>query len=268
MLFQLFSFVRFYFKAVTRYQVHSPFVFNLTEHTLQDTRLYYAFQEIEALRQKMLASNISLEVEDFGSRGNGQTHTRRLSDIARRSASSPEQGRMLFKIAQQFEPTTVLEMGSSVGVGTMYLRSACPNARFISLEGSRQIAATAQANFEVLNIPAPEFQIGPFENTLKNALKALGRLDLVFIDGNHRPEPTREYFETCLAYAHENTVFIFDDMHGDQGMETAWAQLKAHPKVSLSVDFFELSLLFISPDFKEKQHFNIVQSGLKPWKIF
>ncbi|MBK9599269.1 MAG: hypothetical protein IPO60_13350 [Flavobacteriales bacterium] len=50
-----------------------------------------------------------------------------------------------------------------------------------------------------------------------------------FIDGHHAAEPTLDYFDQCLAKAHNDTVFIFDDIHWSTGMEEACC-VSRHPK--------------------------------------
>lgn len=51
------QFLNFYRQAATKYQLHSPFVFELANAVLEDTRWYYAFRDVEALRRRMLDSD-------------------------------------------------------------------------------------------------------------------------------------------------------------------------------------------------------------------
>lgn len=270
--FQIGEFIRFYSTAVTKYQLHSPFVFELSTAILEDERWYYAFQDIEILRQKMVASGLAVNVVDYGvgaTDSSGATESKRsVRSIALRAASSVRQGRMLFRIANHLQPGTLLELGTSVGIGSMYLASAGQKSKLITLEGSPELAHIARMNLEYLGLSdRAEVREGSFEQTLQGALADLKKLDLVFLDGNHRPEPTLRYFEACLAFAHEKTVFVLDDVHWSPGMAEAWQKIRAHPRVRLSLDFFELSLVFIDPDFREKQHLNIVPAMWKPWRF-
>ena len=88
-------------------------------------------------------------------------------------------------------------------------------------------------------------------------LQRLPEPDLVFIDGNHREEPTIEYFDLVLKDASPGLILIFDDIHWSKGMEKAWSQICDDPRVTLTVDLFFLGLVFINPDFKVKQQFKI-----------
>ena len=78
----------------------------------------------------------------------------------------------------------------------------------------------------------------------------------MFFDGNHQEKPTIEYFEACLAKAHNETLFIFDDIHWSEGMEKAWDYIKSHEKVTVTIDLFFIGLVFFRKE-QAKQDFVI-----------
>ena len=55
---------------------------------------------------------------------------------------------------------------------------------------------------------------------------------------------TLEYFNLCLKKIHNETVFVFDDIHWSEEMEEAWNEIKNHSKVRVSVDLFRMGLIF------------------------
>lgn len=81
-------------------------------------------------------------------------------------------------------------------------------------------------------------------------------LDLIYFDGNHQKEATLNYFNKLLPLAHNNSVFIFDDIHWSKGMEEAWEEIKAHPRVRVSIDSFFWGLIFFREE-QEKEHFTL-----------
>ena len=265
----LWYFFRFYWQAVTKYQIHAPFAYALVEALLEDKRWYYAFGEIEALRKKMLQSDVRLVRTDYGT-GAGHTDgkTVTLRSLVKGSASSPRQGRRLFRLAHYFQVQNILELGTSTGIGTMYLASAARKTRFISLEGCPNTAAVAQTNLELLHLDRVAVRVGPFESTLPVALQDLMPLGMVYLDGNHRLAPTLSYFEASLVYSQDQTVFIFDDIYWSAEMMAAWQQLKAHPRVRMTIDFFDFGLVFIDPAIKVQQHLKVVPLWWKPWIVF
>lgn len=268
--YRILQFLRFYLAADTRFQVHSPFVFELAETVLEDRRWYYAFEHVEAIRRKMLESTVSLEVADYGRSDSGdapRVHKMTLRNIVRAAASTPAQGRRLFRLVQWLKPSRMLEIGTSVGIGSLYLSAAARSARFLSLEGSESCVHIARANLGILEMNhRVEVVQGPFKDTLPQALQTLGKADLVFFDGHHREQPTLGYFNLCLQYSHDQTVLVFDDIYWSPEMTAAWKQIQQHPQVTLTVDCFDLGLAFVNPDFKVKQHFCLVPASWKPWK--
>lgn len=266
MFYQIARCAEFYLKAVTKYQLHSPFAFDLANAVLEDKRFFYAFRDVEAIRNQMLGSDEMLEGNDFGA-GEGQVVRKSLRSVVQRAASRPRQGKMLFRLVEYFHPDKLLELGASVGMSTMYIAAASGNAEFMALEGNAAATGIASANLDRLGLKKAAVVTGPFESTLKPALEKLKTIDWVFFDGNHRPEPTLSYFETCLSHAHDQTVFVFDDVYWSAGMAKVWRQVQAHPRVTGTVDFFDLSLAFLRPEIKVKQHWRIVPASWKPWKI-
>lgn len=272
-VYRLKAFAGFWLKAKTVYQVHSPLAFEWAQAVLEDERRYYAFDDIEALRRQMRASPLVLDVADYGAADEqGAPLCRRVSlrQMAERASSSPLQGRWLFRMAQWLRPQHVLELGTGIGVGTAYLAAGMGRqARLVSLEGCPTCAQVAEAHLDMLHLgDRVRIQCGPFAQTLPQVLGELGNLDFVFFDGHHQGAATLAYFEQCLPYAHEQTVFIFDDLYWSADMTEAWRRIQAHPRVTLTIDGFELGFVFFNPAIQEKQHLLLAPVCWKPWKRF
>lgn len=238
--------------------VHSPFVFDFITHVLNDSRHYPAYDQVEALRKRLLANKKLLQVEDFGA-GSAISNTshRTIARIAKNAAKSKKFSQLLFRIVHYYKPATILELGTSLGISTAYMALANPAARVITGEGSSAIAEQAAANFRDLSLQTIELIPGNFDNTLHGILAAHPSIELAFMDGNHRLEPTLRYFEALLPNITDNTIVILDDIHWSEGMEQAWRQVQEHPAVTLTIDLFFIGLVFFRKDFKVKQHFSI-----------
>lgn len=202
MFYQFRQFWSFYRSAVTRYQLHSPLAFEVVQVLTDDDRWFYVFEDAERIRHKMLASKVEIAITDYGAgsagRGAGQRKST-VAAIASRAGSSPAQGRKLFRLAQWVAPKTMLELGTSLGLGTLYLAAASRTAQFISLEGCPACAGVARTNLEIAGLTHAIVRAGEFGITLDKALQDLGEVDLVYLDGNHQKEPTLLYFENVYA---------------------------------------------------------------------
>lgn len=53
----------------------------------------------------------------------------------------------------------------------------------------------------------------------------------------------------------EDTIIILNSIHKNEHTSGQWRALCAQPQVTLSIDLFELGLLFFKKDFLQKQHF-------------
>ncbi|WP_151085700.1 O-methyltransferase [Hymenobacter baengnokdamensis] len=251
---QLFSFLRHWLlRSGNAHGLHSPFVFGLYTTVIRHTGEFAAFPRIEKRRHELLASEQVLEVTDFGagSQVAGAGGRRRpVRDIARHAAKPRRLAQLLFRLVNHFQPATILELGTSLGLTTAYLALADSRSQVITFEGCPNTATVARETFKKLNIKNAHLVEGNLDQTLPATLAALSQpLDFVFFDGNHRYEPTLRYFEQCLAKAHENSVFVLDDIHWSAEMERAWEAIKAHPSVTITVDLFYVGLVF----FRKKQ---------------
>ena len=124
-----------------------------------------------------------------------------------------------------------------------------------TLEGAKAITEIAQRHFDQQQLKNIQLIHGNFDDILPGVLASLNQIDLAFIDGNHRTEPTMDYFNKLLALSCSTTLFIFDDIHWSEGMEEAWDQIKHHPAVTLTIDLFFVGIVCINEDIKVKQHF-------------
>lgn len=260
--------LRFYFSAQTKYRVHSPFVFDFIEQVLEDRRKYYAFFSIEVIRADLLRDREKIQVTDFGA--GSRVHSgneRRIQQIAQTALSSPTFCRLLFRTVNHYKPSKILEIGTSLGISTLYHRFAALNAQLITLEGCPKIAQVAQRNFRRLKTKSIDLREGEFSSNLPAALKTLGQVDYVFIDGNHRKAPTLQYFEQCLQFAHADSLFVFDDIHWSDEMQAAWKEIKVHPRVTLTIDLFFIGLVFFRKEGQKKAHYRLVPWWMKPWMM-
>jgi hypothetical protein len=66
-----------------------------------------------------------------------------------------------------------------------------------------------------------------------------------------------QYFNLLLTKSDEQTILIFDDIHWSSEMEKAWEEIKADPRLSLTIDLFYIGIVFLKKGNKEKENFTI-----------
>ena len=238
--------------------MHSPFVFEFITKILNDRTDYPEYEKVEALRDQLLNDTTVLEVEDFGAGSViDKKNKRSISSIAKNAAKPKKFGQLLFRMVKHYQPKTILELGTSLGITTSYLSLAKPDARLITMEGSKEIADAAKQNFNAIELKNVELIEGNFDVTLSSVVRDLSSVDFSFIDGNHRQEPTERYFKELLAKTNNNSILVFDDIHWSSEMEAAWETIKKDAAVTCSIDLFFIGIVFFRKEFKEKQHFVI-----------
>jgi predicted O-methyltransferase YrrM len=256
----LLKYLQYYFTASNSkgHGMHSPFVFEFITKILNEKTVYPAYEKVEALRNQLLNNNTVLEVDDFGAGSVvDKKNKRTISSIAKNAAKPKKFGQLLFRMVKHYQPKTVLELGTSLGITTSYLSFAKPDARLITMEGSKEIAEVAKKNFKDLEIRNAEIVDGNFDNTLSSVVCELSPVDFAFIDGNHRKEPTERYFKDLLAKTNNDSILVFDDIHWSNEMEAAWETIKKDAAVTCSIDLFFIGIVFFRKEFKEKQDFVI-----------
>lgn len=238
--------------------IHSPFVFDFINKVLNDYADYPDYQPIEQKRKDLLDNSTLIDVEDFGA-GSAviKSNKRRISAIAASSLKPKKYAQLLFRMVQYYKPETIVELGTSFGITSAYLASGNEHSKLYTCEGSTSIASIARKNFEALDLKNIELVEGDFDKTLPHLLSKLKKIDLTFIDGNHRKEPTLSYFSQLLGHIDHSSILVFDDIHWSKEMEEAWTAVKQHPAVTLSIDLFFIGVVFFNPDINHKQHFSI-----------
>jgi predicted O-methyltransferase YrrM len=250
-----FRYLTYLLKAKDEHSLHSPFLFDLYNSVIEPGAEFYSFKEIEAARNSLLHSEQTIEVTDLGAGSRILiSNFRKVSDIAKHAVKPEKYGRLLFRLVNHFKTGTIVELGTSLGITTSYLASANSGNQVITFEGCSNISSLAKGTFTSLGLKNIKQIGGDFDVTLPEQLANLDTVDFVYIDGNHRKEPTLNYFNQLLDKAHNDTVLIVDDIHWSGGMEAAWNEIKLNKEVSITIDLFHLGIVFLRKE-QVKQHF-------------
>lgn len=237
------------------YGLHSPFVFDLVRDLIGDSHRYYIFESIKAYRKQLMNSKQVIAMTDYGA---GSTEfnkkERRVSELVLKSSIHPRYGELLFRLANHFKPNCILELGTSIGISTSYLSRHNSSSKVYTVEGCENTAAFASKTFKSLKCRNVNQIVGQFKDVLPELVASLDQLDMVFIDGHHERQATIDYFNICLSKAGNDSLFIFDDIHWSKGMYEAWKIICDHPKVTVSLDLFQIGIIFFRKEC-QKQHF-------------
>ena len=257
MLFQVKSYLKFLWNSKNEHGVHSPFVFSLLTKCFYDKKFKPEYPILKNYRKSLLQNKNFIEVTDFGAGSKVfKSNKRQISKIAKTAGISKKRAKLLFRITHYFQPKSILEIGTSLGLATSALALGNPNAKVITLEGCPETANQCQIQFQKFNFNNVENVISEFELHLNNLKLQTLNFDLIYFDGNHSKKATLNHFEILLPTSTNDSVWIFDDIHWSLEMEEAWELIKNHSKVTVTIDTFQWGLVFFRRE-QEKEHFVI-----------
>ncbi|SEI99175.1 Methyltransferase domain-containing protein [Dyadobacter koreensis] len=241
------SYFKYLLRSGNEHSIHSPFLFELYTNVIKEKGEQHPdYSSLKLLRKELRSSKEQIEILDLGagSRVN-KSNLRKVRTIAKNAEKPEKFGRLFHRLIRHFQPESILELGTSLGLTTLFMAKAKPESQILSFEGCPETAKIAKRNFDKSNVSNIEVILGNIDETLPETLKKLDNgLDYAYFDANHRYEPTVRYFEQCLPYAKNDSLFIFDDIYWSDEMTQAWEHIKAHPQVTLTVDLFWIGLVF------------------------
>ncbi|MFH6946567.1 O-methyltransferase [Flavobacterium sp. FlaQc-50] len=257
MLFQIKSYLQFLWNSKNEHAVHSPFVFHLLTKCFYDRKPKPEYSILKKYRKSLLQNKNFIEVTDFGAGSKVfKSNTRQIAKIAKTAGISPKRAELLFRVVRYFQPNTILEIGTSLGLATSALALGNPKAKVITLEGCPNTMAIAKNQLQNFDCNNVESIVSEFQFYLSNLKQETLNFDLIYFDGNHSKKATLAYFDLLLPTITNDTVWIFDDIHWSPEMEETWEILKKHPKVKVTIDTFQWGFVFFRRE-QEKEHFII-----------
>ena len=261
------QFIRYFRSAKTLHQVDSPFVCHFIKSVLEDRRLFYVFPIARAIRKELGENKTPLENFDYGAPAKSLVRSRTIGSIAKNTAISPRIGEYLFKIIHTYKPEIMLELGTALGISTIYQAAAALGGDLISIEGNPRLVEIAEAEITRLGLPNVSIINGHFAEVLHDLLEELLHLDYVFIDGHHDKEARLNYLEMILPKLGDDSILVFSDIYWSKDMTEAWHTLLNLPMVRLSIDLFDIGVVFFTPKILEKQHYKLVPIRWKFWRL-
>lgn len=261
-------------KAINEHGVHSPFVFDLLMDVIYNRNDYYCFKAIEKIREQLLDSKKTIllietdwdknakSINKSPSTGNQQaedenkTIEKKVSQVTKQNILPTKYSQLLFRLVNHFQPSQILEIGTSLGINTGYMAAVSSKIDVITIEENPEIAEIAKQNFKQLKLKNIEQKTGSIDAILPLLLTKYQNLSFVYFDGNHSKQDTLNYFYLCLEKADETSIFVFDSMYLSSETKETWDEIKKDDRVTVTLDLFYLGIVFFRKE-QVKQHFVI-----------
>lgn len=255
--------LKFRFKALFSYTlrarhkrgfgIHSPYVFAFVNDVIFENNAFYAYSDIEDLRQNLLHDKTTIAISPIG------TSTKTSTTIAHEAATSSKPrkyAQLLLRLAVHNESKTIIELGTNLGLSTLYLSSVNSDTQVYTIEGQKNIAQIAEHNFKALHRHNIHLIIDNIDTALPSLINSLETIDLLYIDANHRYNPTIQYYSTAKTKIRRGTIFVIDDPHWSPEMQQAWEHIKTDPEATITLDLFGMGIVIFNDEIP-KQHYTI-----------
>ena len=193
-------------------------------------------------RLNMLVDNTMLNVKDFGTGNSGQ---RKVKDVARKSSTDVRYGGVMQKIIDAFKVERILELGTSVGIGTMFLARTNAKAKVTTVEGCPETSKFAKSEFAKRKIANVNFINDNFDHLFDSHVLNGQKFNLFIMDGNHTYEATLRYFDHIVKnHCGQKSIIVIDDINWSRDMYRAWKEISAEMQDSLRLNLFRMGIIF------------------------
>lgn len=251
-----FYYLKFLLKSTNQHGVHSPFVFKLVTKGLYKEKSKEKWMQFLSIKKEYIQDNRTIHVTDFGAGSKiFKTNIRKVAKIAKVAGISNKKAALILKVVSYFKPEKILEIGTSIGLGSSLFSIANPLAKINTLEGCIETASIAKEYFKKNNLENITIEVGNFNQSLSKLIDNK-KFDCIYFDGNHTKKATLNYFKTCLSSINNNSFWIFDDIYLSKEMQETWEIIKKRPEVTVSVDLFHIGIIFFRKE-QAKEHFKI-----------
>jgi len=253
LLFRASEFLRYLWKAKTRYGLHSPFVYALTDKCLYDQRRYPEYSRFKAYRRHLASDRTVLSLQGFGAGSvRGTKNRRSVREMYRAASARWKEMKLYFRLARYFHARRILELGTHLGVSTMAWASGT-GGKVISVEGEPALAGYTRKQLSNFGMENVDIIRAPFETFLEDARETF---DIIFLDGNHTYEATAAYMRRIKPLMHDDTLLILHDIHWSPSMVRAWNEIIDDEVFHVTLDLFCCGLVWKRPG-QYKEHFII-----------
>lgn len=252
-LFRIKSYIHYLVRArhSKGHGVHSPYVFALLNDVIFEKNRYYAYDVVEPVRTALAADKTHVDIEPIGTSARTGTTIGREAGVSSKPARYAQ---LLHRLAIHNKASVMLEFGTNLGLSTMYMALANTKARVYTIEGQHAIAAIAKSNFDAANIRNIHVVEGKIDGEIDSLLATVDHIDLVYIDANHRYEPTMRYYGKVKAKTSNGSIVVIDDPHWSAEMEQAWNTIVRDPQATVTLDLYQMGIVVFNHE-THKQHY-------------
>jgi len=235
--------------------IHSPFAYAFFRNVLFNKTKTDNILVIKKVRKELLKSKVVLETSTAGEPSKVfKSKYRSVSGLVKHTATKERIGLILNNLVSFYNLKQAVELGTSVGLGAIYLASGNAGVKVQTIEYCRNTADFAGSVFKANNITNIQLFNNVFEAVFPEIMRLNNSVDMVYIDGNHNFNSTMYYFNLCKNFGKDHLIVVFDDIYWSSEMLNAWKTIIKDLRVTLSIDLFYCGIVFFNPELTKKHY--------------
>ncbi len=214
--------------------VHSPFAFRLITKVIREKARYYAYDDIEAVCRD--------KVEDCFSRRQKRLRKRILKS----------RGKLFFRLTNFFRPPDILEIASSWGVSSLYLRLADRLSHLTVVEPSAEVCDFAKALFNDMGVTA-DFVQERYESFLPDYFER--EKERLYIVVNRLPKSHYNILPSLLdPVLDRESILIIDGIRRNSAVKAWWESLVKDERVRVTIDMKHVGFVCCDPKLNKQDY--------------
>ncbi len=244
------SYIKYFLSSQTRYEIHSPFLYNLVTGPINDKNDYPEYRLMKSINkdvyEDLFRSNDAktkefLELPSIGLR-------KQRKNIVKNN----KYHRLVFRLIRYFNPKTIIDLGSFTGLSAIHMSIASPESQIITFPCSQLTYNLLYDNISRIdfnNIILSEIFSASLSSQFENKNQ---KIDLICINRFCEPGEILKIIEDSIPFLSNESFMIIRDLNNNDKNRSLWNHMKAHKKTTVTVDLFNLGIIFFNKELSKE----------------
>lgn len=247
----IWQYIKYFFKSKhwRGYGVHSPYMFYLVTMIIEDRNSFYRFSQIENMRKVLKNTTKTLMV------GNeGEKKEVKISSLLKQGSISPSYDQLLFRLSRYFHPKNILEIGTTIGLSTMYMAAPDSTCNVYTVEKDAGISSLARLNFKRAEFSNIKVLNENVSSPVVTDLIKTNQIDLYYFGRKASDEDVRCVLECTTNRYSSSTVIMISDIYKTKEREILWNEMKQIKGVRVCLELFFYGILIFNEDLQPQSY--------------
>jgi len=235
-------FTRLISKHYRGFGIHSPYTFHLVRNVIEAKTHYYPFHQLDRQCKKLL----SLLKGKFNQESLCEDECLWIKSEYTHLKESTRRHRLLFRLLNFTNPKKVAFIGDDSGMNLTFLAKVDSRRKVHSLGSrlfARNLSGSLLRDYGISNVSFSTFKDDENQN-----------FDFVQISRTVNDDVLIEFENNLDRYLNTECFLIVEDISKQEGKRLLWERLKKLERFSVSLDLFDVGILFSRKGMKKQDH--------------